>query len=72
MSDTDALRNRIEALEMQVAHQERAIEDLNAVVAAQWKEIDGLRREMTRLAETVRQTASQIATPPGNERPPHY
>jgi len=72
MSDVTALRERIDALEMQVAHQERALEDLNGVVAAQWAQIDSLTREMTRLAETVRQTASQAAAPPGNEPPPHY
>ena len=36
-------------------------------------QIDGLTREMARLAETVRQTAAQIAAPPGSEPPPpHY
>jgi SlyX protein len=73
MTDTAALHARVEALEMQVAHQERALEDLNGVVAAQWAQIDSLTREVTRLAETVRQTASQAAAPSGNEPPPpHY
>lgn len=74
MSNETALRERIETLEMQVAHQERALEELNGVVAAQWAQIDGLTREVARLAETVRQTAAQAATaPPGSEPPPpHY
>ena len=73
MSNEDALRERIETLEMQVSHQERALEELNGIVAAQWAQIDGLTREMARLAETVRQTAAQIAAPPGSEPPPpHY
>lgn len=74
MSNENALRERIETLEMQVAHQERALEELNGVVAAQWAQIDGLTREVARLAETVRQTAAQAAAaPPGSEPPPpHY
>ncbi len=73
MSEVTLLREKIETLEMQVAHQERALEDLNGVVAAQWAQIDGLTREVARLAETVRQTAAQIAAPPGSEPPPpHY
>jgi SlyX protein len=73
MNDIAALHARVEALEMQVAHQERALEDLNGMVAAQWAQIDSLTREVTRLAETVRQTASQAVVSPGNEPPPpHY
>lgn len=74
MSNENALRERIETLEMQVAHQERALEELNGVVAAQWAQIDGLTREVARLAETVRQTAAQAAAAsPGSEPPPpHY
>jgi SlyX protein len=70
MSDPAALRARIEALETQIAHQDRAIEDLNAVVTAQWQEIDRLSRQVAALADHVRQTAA--TAPPGNERPPHY
>ena len=39
MSD-DEERARFEALETRIAHQERAIEDLNTTVTEQWKQIE--------------------------------
>ena len=40
MSDIDSLGARIDALEMRVAEQDRTIEDLNATIIGQWKEIE--------------------------------
>ena len=35
---------------MRVAHQDRAIEDLNSTITAQWKEIENLNRQIERVA----------------------
>jgi SlyX protein len=65
---TDA--QRIEALEMQVAHQEQAIAELNDVITRQWKKISELDRLLKNLLEDVQNIA------PGREGPepppPHY
>ena len=71
MDDLAALNGRVVALEIERAHQERAIEDLNEAVTAQWKLIDQLKRELERLADQVREAAvagQGEAEPP----PPHY
>lgn len=67
------IEKRIEALESTVAFQERTIEELNAALTAQWKEIDGLRRELANLGSQLRQIEANPALAPGEEPPPpHY
>ena len=71
MDDITSLNARLVTLEMDRAHQERAIEDLNEAVTAQWKLIEQLKREVERLADQVREAA--VAAPGEAEPPPpHY
>lgn len=74
MSDETAnLRARCDALEETVAHHEQTIEDLNAAIAAQWREIEGLKRQLRRLGERVDEVESgsgQAGVP--IDKPPHY
>jgi SlyX protein len=72
VNDTNELTRRIEALEELAAFQERAIEELSSTVAAQWKQIEALRRELANLGA---QLAEVEAGSPGLQReppPPHY
>lgn len=68
---TDTIEARLEALEIMVTHQERVIEDLNATITAQWQEIDGLKRRLSRLDEELREIEAGLPAPPV-QRPPHY
>ena len=64
---------RLDELEIRIAHQDQTIEDLNAAITAQWKLIERLERQVTRLAERVadaEQSATEAA--PVNRPPPHY
>ncbi len=72
MSGTGPLGERIDELEIRIAHQDRAIEDLNATITAQWKEIETLMLELRRLRERVQEMddASIPALP--ESPPPHY
>jgi SlyX protein len=67
MTDTD----RIDALEMRIAHQDEVIGDLNRVVTDQWAHIDRLKRELKILQESVRSSA-QFSNPADEPPPPHY
>jgi len=68
MTDTD----RLDALEMRIAHQDEVIADLNRIVTEQWAQIDRLARELTVMRESVR-NADQFGGNPANEPPPpHY
>jgi uncharacterized coiled-coil protein SlyX len=60
---------RIEALEAACAHQDRTIADLSDAVAEQWRRIDALTREVTRLREEVQALSQQNAP---DRPPPHY
>jgi SlyX protein len=73
MNETEALRARVDALEMRLAYQDKTIEDLNETIVAQWKQIDALTRQMADLVDRVRQTEGQAGSPVTPEAPPpHY
>ena len=71
MTDFETFSARIDGLEMRLAHQDRTIEDLNAAITAQWKQIDALTRQIAQLRKRL-QEAEANAPGPANERPPHY
>ena len=71
--DTPRPEDRIDALEMRIAHQDQTIEDLNAAVTAQWKLIDRLERQVALRREQAEAAASSTgAAPPADKPPPHY
>lgn len=58
-----------ETLEAHVAHQARAIEQLDEMVREQWSVIEALRREMRALRERVEDMGGEA---PEDRPPPHY
>ena len=72
MNDAEAVNTRIEQLEARIAHQERTIEDLNNSVTEQWRQIDGLTKQLERVAARLQHVEDN--TPPGAAEPPppHY
>ena len=65
--DTD----RIDKLEMRVAENERALDDLDAAVRAQWTAVDELRRRLARCAERLAEAERRLPGPP-DAPPPHF
>jgi len=65
------LSERIDALESRLMYQDDTIEQLNATITAQWKQIDALTRQIAKLNERL-QEAEANAPGPASERPPHY
>lgn len=63
---------RIEALEVRIAHQERVIEDLNKSVTDQWKQIDGLTKQVARMADRLQRLEDNAPSSDAAEPPPHY
>ncbi len=61
---------RIDALEAHCAHQDLAITELSDAVAAQWKQIDALKREVLRLRDEMQSMAPARTAP--EPPPPHY
>lgn len=74
MPDIETLNSRIDALEMRLAYQDATIEDLNATITAQWREIDRLVRQMANLTERFEEEMDGRAGPSGAPEPPppHY
>lgn len=73
MHKIEALEARIDTLETQVAHQDRTIEDLNAAITDQWKQIEILTRQLKRLEEQLQDVRASAGAPGEQEPPPpHY
>ena len=70
--DTPHNSDRLDALEMRIAHQDEVIEDLNATVTAQWKVIDRLTREVEALREHAAAADAAASRPAGEEPPPPH
>lgn len=71
MSEIEDLIARLEKLEILAAEQERTIEDLNETITGQWREIDALKRRISKLDEELREVEAGLPAPP-NQKPPHY
>lgn len=64
---------RADAIEERLAHHERAIEELNAVITDQWKLIDRLGRRLERLEGEFADMETAVRDAGLTERkPPHY
>ncbi len=61
---------RIDALEIQIAHQDRLLAELNGVLTAQWRSIDALERKILQLQDEIAALTPQRNAP--EPPPPHY
>lgn len=70
----EGMKERVQAMEEQIAHLVRAIEDLSDVVAAQAGEIDRLTRQVSLLLgrEADREAEGGGAVVLADQRPPHW
>jgi len=66
------VETRIVELEIRLAHQEAALQDLNAVIIRQQTVIDQLQREIETLKDRLRALTPSPFALPGDEPPPHY
>ncbi len=62
---------RLDALETHIAHQDLTLEELNATITAQWRQIDLLTRKLDTMEQQVR-SGVHIADPSTEPPPPHY
>ena len=63
---------RFEDLEVRLAYQEQALNELNAVVTQQQAAIDALERRCGALRERLRTLGEGPPDAATDERPPHY
>lgn len=65
------LAERLDALETRIAYQDQTIEELNATITTQWRQIDLLTRKLDQMEQQVR-SGVHIADPSTEPPPPHY
>ncbi len=69
---TKSLEERIDDLEMHVAHQNETIEALNDVVSNQAQVIDRLIGAIGQMKDHLLDIQELVDQTPGNQKPPHY
>ncbi|MEP2761222.1 MAG: SlyX family protein [Hyphomicrobiales bacterium] len=73
MNEQEKLKQSIDELEIRVAHQDRTMEELNEMFAAQWRTIDDMTRKIIFLENRLRSLEQDADAPPSAEPPPpHY
>jgi len=67
------MENRLIELETRLAFQDNSLQELNAVVVRQQREIDALTRELETLKAQLRTLAPELVANRADEAPPpHY
>ena len=72
MTDTT---DRINELEIKIAHLEQQLSDLNDMVTDQWKQFDSLGSQLNKVdarIETLENSAEDTTPSLLDEKPPHY
>jgi SlyX protein len=73
MRQTAAMADRLEAIEIKLAHLERAVAEISDVVARQQKELDRALDRNQRLMEKIAAIESEPSpSATAYEKPPHY
>lgn len=72
MSTSKPVEERVVELELLVTHLERDLGALNSVLSAQQREIDSLKRLISRLDDRVTRLNDDDARDAVDEKPPHY
>lgn len=70
MSDSDS--DRLVALEIRAAEQEKTIEELSGQLAEQWKVIDRLQKKLDALTERFLELEEQASPDIPVTKPPHW
>lgn len=70
MSDNDS--DRLVALEIRAAEQEKTIEELSGQLAEQWKVIDRLQKKLDALTERFLELEEQASPEIPVTKPPHW
>lgn len=68
-----SIEERLETLETTIAYQDQAIEELNAALEDQFRQIEALKRHLARLGDQMADISAHPALTPDREPPPpHY
>jgi SlyX protein len=68
-----AVRTRLDALEMQITYQDEVIENLNKVIVEQWSKLDQMLARVHRLENRITDQQDGAAQDrPDDSRPPHW
>jgi SlyX protein len=65
------IEQRIDELEMRLAHQDKVIADLNDIVTEHWKKLEAMDRQLRRFSEEL-DSSRAADTPAADQKPPHY
>ena len=66
--------DRFQDIEMTLAHQDKVIADLSEVMNDQWKEIESLKRQLTKANNKIEELENNAggSDDQANVKPPHW
>ena len=74
-SDTNELEtilSRVDELETKTMFQQESIDNLNDVITSQWKLIDHLKSQISKLDDQLYELEMSSSGGAANQKPPHY
>lgn len=66
------IEDRLEKLEVDLAHANQTIDELNAVVIDQGRQLERVKLLLTNMTDQVEELMDSVAPGHQNEKPPHY
>jgi uncharacterized coiled-coil protein SlyX len=70
--DLNQLLSRIDELETKTTFQQESIDNLNDVITDQWKIIDHLKLQISKLDDQLYELEISSSNGSANQKPPHY
>jgi SlyX protein len=67
----DETTERIDALEIIVAEQQQAIDDLSEMISKQWQANEVQKRQLAKMTDQIQDLEENQPAPP-NQKAPHY
>ncbi|NKB21139.1 MAG: SlyX protein [Alphaproteobacteria bacterium] len=72
MSNNTDQAERLDTLEVRIAHQDQIIDELSQVSAKQWSEISGLNEQIDLLKNKLQELENGLTSPPDQDVPPPH
>ncbi|WP_150524677.1 SlyX family protein [Roseibium sediminis] len=67
-----SVEERLDTLEIELAHANHTIDELNAVVVDQGRQIDRLTRKLIQMTNQIEDLIENSVSAPPIQKPPHY
>ena len=68
--DIELIKEKLESIEIIIAHHDKIISEMNDVILTQWKKLDVVEKKLMQLHEDIKSMNDDQEM--SDQRPPHY